>query len=84
MHTHVSVTHTPLAAVSIFNKVLNLKNFILPLEGARFVVHFIRGLSYVLMKLIQFVGYLFFKKSKVFLTSFKRQCLLFLFYYALL
>jgi len=35
MHTHVSVTHTPLAAVSIFNKFLNLKNFTPPLEGAR-------------------------------------------------
>jgi len=38
MHTHVSVTHTPLAAVSIFNKFLNLKNFTPPLLGARFVV----------------------------------------------
>jgi len=30
---HVSVTHTPLAAVSIFNKSLNSKNFTPSLQG---------------------------------------------------
>ena len=30
MHTHISVTHTPLAAVSIFNKFLILKKKLYP------------------------------------------------------
>ena len=33
MHTHVSVTHTPLATVSIFNKFLNLKKYPAPRWG---------------------------------------------------
>ena len=34
MHTHVSVKHTPLATVLIFNKFLILKKITPPLEGA--------------------------------------------------
>ncbi|MFP3242940.1 MAG: hypothetical protein RXO53_07880, partial [Caldisphaera sp.] len=63
--------------ISYKNSIFDLKNFTPPLEGAcRF---FIRGLSYVLMKLIQFVGYLFFKKSKVFSLVLKDKVCYFFF-----
>jgi len=38
MHTHISVTHTPLAAVLIFNEYLNLKKLYLLIEGASLVL----------------------------------------------
>jgi len=46
---HVSVTHTPLATVSIFNKFLNLKNFSHPHPKGR-------GLWFALSEILEYAN----------------------------